>query len=146
MTTVEQIASHLASQPAPKRADMQALHDSILQALPGIRLWFDNGVDDESKVVANPTVGYGHQILHYASGKTKDFFQIGLSGNTTGISVYILGLKDKKYLAETYGKRIGKATITGYCIKFKKLADIDMNALLEAILQGIKTTASPASV
>ena len=41
-------------------------------------------------------------------------FQIGLSANKTGISVYILGIEDKKYLAQTYGKDLGKASVTGY--------------------------------
>ncbi|MBS1683660.1 MAG: DUF1801 domain-containing protein [Bacteroidetes bacterium] len=141
MTIHQQIEALIAGQPEPKRADMQALHDRILKALPGIRLWYDSGVDERGKVVANPTIGYGLQVLQYAGGKTKDFFQIGMSGNTTGISVYILGLKDKKYLSDTYGENIGKASVTGYCIKFKKLADIDTEVLLEAILHGVKVTA-----
>jgi hypothetical protein len=59
-----------------------------------------------------------------------------LSANTIGISVYILGLKDKKYLAETYGKKLGKASVTGYCIKFKTLKDINIDVLEEAIQYG----------
>jgi hypothetical protein len=38
----------------------------------------------------------------------QEFYQVGMSANTTGISVYILGIDDKKYLAETYGKTLGK--------------------------------------
>jgi hypothetical protein len=57
-----------------------------------------------------------------------------LSANTTGISVYILGIKDKKYLAETYGKKLGKASVTGYCIKFKTLKDINIETLKAAIV------------
>ncbi len=141
MTTTQQIADHLATQPEAKQAEMRTLHEQLLKALPGTRLWFDTGVDDKGKVVANPTIGYGFQVLQYAGGKTKDFFQIGLSGNTTGISVYILGLKDKKYLTDTYGQRIGKASVTGYCIKFKKLADIDLAVLIEAVQYGAGATA-----
>ncbi|MBS1625108.1 MAG: DUF1801 domain-containing protein [Bacteroidetes bacterium] len=141
MTTTQQIADHLDSLSGPQQTDMKALHARILQALPGTRQWFDTGVDDKGKTVTNPTIGYGYQVLQYAGGKTKEFFQIGMSGNTTGISVYILGLKDKKYLSETYGENIGKASVTGYCIKFKKLADINTEVLLEAILHGVKVTA-----
>lgn len=142
MTVQQQIAAHIAAQPEPKQTEMRTLHEQILKALPGTRLWFDSGVDEKGKVVANPTIGYGYQVLQYAGGKTKDFFQIGLSGNTTGMSVYILGLKDKKYLSDTYGKKIGKASVTGYCIKFKKLADIDRDVLLAAIRDGVKATAA----
>jgi hypothetical protein len=59
-----------------------------------------------------------------------------LSGNTTGISVYIMGIKDKKYLEQTYGKKLGKASITGYCIKFKSLKDINLDVLESAIRYG----------
>ena len=73
-------------------------------------------------------------------GKTKEFYQIGISSNTTGISVYIMGIEDKKYLPETYGKTIGKASVTGYCIKFKTLKDIRIDTLEEAIREGFKQT------
>ena len=60
-----------------------------------------------------------------------------MSGNKTGISVYILGLKDKKYLAKTLGKEIGKASVTGYCIRFKALRDINIDMLETAIRYGL---------
>ena len=75
--------------------------------------------------------------MKYANGKTREFFQIGVSGNKTGISVYILGLKDKKYLAKTYGKKLGKASVTGYCIRFKALKDVDIDILEAAIRDGL---------
>jgi hypothetical protein len=59
-----------------------------------------------------------------------------LSANKTGISVYILGVKDKTYLAKTYGEKLGKASVTGYCIKFKTLKDINIDILEAAIKYG----------
>ena len=112
----------------------------ILQVLPGCKLWFDTGKNSEGKTVSNPNIGYGFYILKYADGKTRDFFQIGLSANTTGISVYILGIKDKTRLAQTYGKELDKASVTGYCIKFKALKDINIDVLEEAILYGVGAT------
>lgn len=50
----------------------------------------------------------------------------------------ILGIKDKKYLAQTYGKELGKATVSGYCIKFKTLKNINIDILEAAILYGFK--------
>ena len=140
MDVQEQIKEYITSQPEPKRSEMQELHQRILQTLPGCKLWFDNGKNSENKTVSNPTIGYGLQIIQYADGKTRDFFQIGLSANTTGISVYILGIKDKTYLAQTYGKELGKASVTGYCIKFKTLKDINMDVLEAAIRYGAEHT------
>lgn len=51
-----------------------------------------------------------------------------------------MGIDDKNYLPNTYGKKIGKATITGYCIKFKALKDINASILKEVIVDGFKKT------
>ena len=136
MNVQEQIKRYITSQPEPKRSDMQVLHQLILQVLPKCKLWFLDGKDDKGKTVTNPNIGYGLQTIMYADGKNREFYQIGISPNTTGISVYIIGLKDKKYLAQTYGKKIGKASVTGYCIKFKTLKDINIEILEAAIRYG----------
>jgi hypothetical protein len=140
MNVQEQIKEYITSQPEPKRSDMQALHQLTLQVLPGCKLWFESGINSEGKTVSNPNIGYGSYTIKYADGKTRDFFQIGLSANKTGISVYILGIKDKTYLAQTYGKELGKASVTGYCIKFKALKDINADILEAAIRYGFEAT------
>ena len=85
------------------------------------------------QTVSNPNIGYGSYIMRYADGTAREFYQIGLSANTTGISVYIMGIENKTYLPKTYGKKIGKATVTGYCIKFKTMKDINSDVLEAAI-------------
>jgi hypothetical protein len=131
-----QIKEYIASQPEPKRSDMQALHRIILEVMPTCKLWFLDGKNDENKTVSNPNIGYGLHTIKYTDGKTREFYQIGMSANKTGISVYILGINDKTYLAKAYGKKIGKAIVTGYCIKFKALKDINIEILEEAIRYG----------
>ncbi len=138
MNIQEQIKKYITSQPEPKRAEIEALHQHILQVLPKCKLWFLDGKDDKGKVVTNPNIGYGLQTIKYADGKTKEFYQIGISPNTTGISVYIMGIRDKTYLAKTFGKKLGKASVTGYCIKFKTLKDININILEAAIRYGVE--------
>src|SRR5215831_708261 len=133
MNVQEQIKKYIANQPEPKRSDMQALHRLTLQVLPECKLWFVDGKNSENQSIANPSIGYGLHIIKYANGKTREFYQIGVSANKTGISVYILGIKDKTYLAKTYGKKLGKASVSGYCIKFKALRDINIDILEKAI-------------
>ena len=140
MKVPEQINEYLASQPEPKRGEMQALHDGILQISPGCKLWFLDGTDDKGKVVSNPNIGYGNYTMRLAAGKTREFYQIGLTAVSLGISVYIMGIGDKKYLAETYAKDLGKATVTGYCIRFKTLKDINTDVLKAAIAFGFENT------
>lgn len=140
MNLHEQIKEYIATQPERKRSDMQELHHIILELMPECKLWFIDGKDEKGQTVSNPNIGYGFRTIQYADGKTRDFYQIGISANTTGISVYILGIKDKKYLAQTYGQQLGKATVTGYCIKFRALKDINKDILAKAIRDGIEQT------
>lgn len=138
MSIQTQIDAYIASQPEPKRSEMQALHQLTLQVSPACKLWFTDGKNSEGKTVSNPNIGYGSYTIKYADGTTREFYQIGLSANTTGISVYILGIKDKTYLAQTYGEKLGKASVTGYCIKFRTLKNINMEVLEAAIRDGFE--------
>jgi hypothetical protein len=140
MNMHEQIKEYMATQPEPKRSDLQELHRIILELMPDCKLWFLDGKDEKARTVSNPNIGYGFQTMKYADGKTREFYQVGISANTTGISVYILGLEDKKYLAETYGKELGKASVSGYCIKFKTLKDVNIAILKAAMRYGIEQT------
>ena len=140
MQIQKQIETYIASQPEPKQGDMRALDRLIRKAMPRCKLWFMDGKDESGKAVTNPNIGYGNQTMEYANGKSREFYQIGFSANKAGISVYIIGLKDRKYLPKTYGKILGKATVTGYCIKFKALKDIDTDPLVAAIRDGVAAT------
>jgi len=142
MNVPKEIAGYIAAQPERKREDMQALHGIIRRLMPGCRLWFLDGKDESGRTISNPNIGYGLQTKTYADGSSKPFYQIGMSANTTGISVYVMGLEDKKYLADTYGKRLGKASVTGYCIKFSTLSNINVDVLEAAIRDGIKRSAA----
>lgn len=138
MTVNEEIDGYIAGQPEAKADELRELHGRIQQIAPGSTLWFLDGRNKEDKVVSNPNIGYGTRTISYADGSTKDFYRVGLSANSTGISVYVLGLADKQYLAQTYGETIGKASVTGYCIKFKTLQDVDIDVLEAAIRDGLE--------
>ena len=138
MNTLEQIKDYIASQPEPKRSDMHELHNIILQVKPDCRLWYLDGKNMEGKIVSNPNIGYGSRDHKYADGSISEFYQIGVSANKSGISIYILGIEDKKYLADTYGYDLGKANVTGYCIRFKNLKDINVHVLESAIRFGFE--------
>jgi hypothetical protein len=121
---------------------MKTLHGLILKLMPDCRLWFLDGKDETGKTVSNPNIGYGLQAIAYADGRTREFYQIGLSAKATGISVCIMGLDDRTHLARTYGGDIGKASVTGYCIKFSALRNINLAVLEAAIRDGIAQTSA----
>jgi hypothetical protein len=142
MNVDTQISDYLAAQPERKRGDMQALHSMMLRVMPDGRLWFLDGKGEDGRTVSNPNIGYGLLTITYADGRTREFYQIGLSANAAGISVYIMGLDDKSYLAETYGDELGKASVTGYCIKFRALRNVNLDVLETAVRDGIARTAA----
>ncbi len=140
MALVDQVNRYLESIPEPKQTDMRRLHGVILEMNPGCKLWFLDGKDESGKAVSNPNIGYGTLSKKYADGKIKEFYQAGISANSTGLSVYIMGMDDKKHLQEKYAHAIGRASVTGYCIKFKALKDIDLDILKAAIQDGMERT------
>src|ERR1700746_1580763 len=137
MDVPEQVEAYLASQPEPRQADPRRLHAHFLGGFPGCRLRFTDGTNADGRVVANPNIGYGACTISYADGSSREFYRIGLSANTTGISVYVLGLDATTYMARTYGGSISKASVTGYCIKFRHLAVINVDVLQAAIQYGM---------
>lgn len=139
MKIEEAIHTYITSQPEAKCKDMHVLHQELLALMPDCRLWFLDGKNAENKIVSNPNIGYGVYTIYYANGSSKEFYQIGMSANTTGISIYIMGIGDKNYLSQTYGATLGKASISGYCIKFKTLQDINLEVLKAAIRYRIES-------
>jgi hypothetical protein len=137
MTIERQIEEYINAQPEPKRAEMAELHRLILRISPKCALWFLDGKDEAGKIVSNPNIGYGLQTISYADGKSREFYRIGLSANKTGLSIYVIGLEDKNYLARTYGQRIGKAKVTGYCVRFRTTKDINMDVVEDLIGFGL---------
>lgn len=143
MEITQQIENYFSSLPLAKQNEMRELHQLILEQNPSCQLWFLDGKNEDGKVVSNPNVGYGLQTIDYANGTKRDFYQVGISANSTGISIYIIGISDKNYLKNLFEGRIGKANITGYCIKFKRLIDMDNSVLRELILVGFEEKNTP---
>ncbi len=139
MTTKDQIKDYISSQSEPKQSEMKTLHKLMLQWMPKCKLWFLDGKDNSGKIVTYPNVGYGSYHIKYKDGSNREFYQVGFSGVPTGISVNIMGYKDKKFLADTYGKKIGKATFSSYNIKFKSINDINLDVLEEAVRYRVET-------
>jgi len=145
MTVPEQIDSYIADLPLAKGEELRDLHRRILAIAPDAKLWFLDGRNEAGKVVSNPNIGYGSTTLHYTDGGSRAFYKIGLSANTAGISVYVMGLENKTYLRETYGSRLGKAKVTGYCIRFKSLKDVDLAVLEEIVADALTPGGAGAS-
>jgi hypothetical protein len=135
-----QIHQFILQQEIVKQQDLISLHELMRTILPSGKLWMEDGKNEEGKVVTNPTIGYGQQTMLLAKGKSREMFQIGISANKSGISIYLIGIRNKLDLAQQFGHKLGKAKVSGYCIKFKRLSDVDLTVLEEAIRLGIQLT------
>jgi hypothetical protein len=140
MGASRRIRSYIQSLPEPKRSDLRRLHELVLELAPDSKLWFLDGKDESGKVVSNPSIGYGSFEKAQANGKTREFYQVGISANSAGLTVYMMSISDRAYLKETYNPAIGKAEITGYCIKFRALKNVDLQVLMRAIHDGLQRT------
>ena len=136
MEVQEQIQTYIDSLPKTTQKGILELMELAQSLSPGCKLWFLDGKNSEGKVVSNPNIGYGSCMLKYADGSSKEFYQVGLSANKSGLSVFIFGLEDRTFLPDTFGSTIGKANVSSYCIKFKTLIDIDPGILQEAMKSG----------
>ena len=133
MFTTTQINNYINGLNQPKQNEIKVLHNLFLELFATEKLWFFDGKNETGKIVSNPNIGYGMTQILSANGTSKAFYKVGISANTGGISVYIMGLKDKNLLKNALAQSLGKARISSYCIKFKSLKDIDCNVLRDFV-------------
>ncbi len=123
------IEAHFALLPSPKKEELCALYEIISEEMKSEPISFFDGKNENGKTIANPTIGFGETMLQYANGKKREIFRIGICATASGLSIHILGITDKTFLKNFLGDRLGKVKITGYCIQFKKMKDIDREVL-----------------
>jgi hypothetical protein len=108
---------YLAALDEPRHSDIARLHERIRQVAPGMRSYIDGGM-----------LAYGRYDYRYASGRTGDWFVLGLASNKAYISLYAPTLNLEPYVA-----RLPKANLGRGCIRFKRLDDLDAAVLDEVI-------------
>jgi hypothetical protein len=119
--------AYLEALEEPRRSDVGALHELIRATAPGLE-----------PRIASGMLAYGRYTYHYASGRSGEWFPIGLASQKRYISLYVTAADGGSYLAEAYRERLPKADIGKSCVRFKRLADLDREALVELIRAGAK--------
>ena len=122
---------HIASLPDDVRGDIAALDARISEVMgdAGRVLWegrFWGGSDQR-------IIGYGEYSYTGRSGRSGEWFIVGLAAQKNYISVFVNAADDRGYLAERYADRLGKAKVGKSSISFKRLSDIDLDVLLELV-------------
>ena len=122
---------YLATLPEETRGDMTTLHERIAAALPGHRRSLWEGVfwgGSEQSII-----GYG-DYSYVRSDKTPvQWFVVGLARQKNYYSVYVNAADGRRYLAEAYAGRLGKVKMGKSSISFRRLADVEIEVLMELV-------------
>ncbi|MBL1078886.1 DUF1801 domain-containing protein [Nocardia sp. 2] len=110
-----------------REAELRALDEFIRSGAPAL-----------TPVV---TVGMGMTMLGYgpipyktkAMKEPKDWPIVALAPRKAGLSLYLSALQDGRYIAEANAERLGKVSVGKSCVRFKKLADLDLDALRDIL-------------
>ena len=117
----------------PRRGEIRALHELIRRTVPQLEPTMEFGL-----------LGYGKYHYRYPSGREGDWMLVGVASNKNYISLYVMATTDDgRMLADTYSERLPKASIGKSCIRFRRLGDMDQDALAsllrEAQQRGVPT-------
>ena len=114
-------AQYFASLAEPRRSDVRALHEAIRTAVPTLKPEMIGGF-----------LGYGKYRYKYESGREGDPGVVMLASQKNYTSLY-LGCVGDESLAEKNRARLGKVSVGKCCIRFKKLADLDLKVAMELV-------------
>lgn len=82
---------------------------------------------------AGTMIGYGPYHYKYASGREGDCPVIALSSRAQYISLYVTGCRNGKHIAEAAKAKLGKVSVGKACIRFKRLAELEVPAALDLV-------------
>jgi hypothetical protein len=101
-----------------REPQLRALDQLIQTTLPGIdRRLFESGMFTG--------VAYGMYYYTNKSGVEMDWPVITMAPQKNYISLYIMAVRNGKYITELYGNKLGKVSIGKSCIRFKKIDDLN---------------------
>lgn len=124
------LRDYLARIPEPRRSDVKRLHALVRKAAPSLRPVFAAGPG---------MIGYGPYHYRYASGREGESFQIALASQKQHISLYLCCTDGQgSYVAEKHREALRPASVGKSCIRFKRLAQMDLAALERVVREGAK--------
>ncbi len=103
---------------ASRSAEIEALDELIRANAPNLEPFEMRGIR-----------AFGRWRYKYTSGREGDWFHVGLAGNKHYISLYVC----PGNIAEQYRTKLPKADIGKSCIRFKRLADVDLDVIAAMI-------------
>lgn len=116
------IKEYFDNLPEDRRESMEFLDRLILKTAPSLKPNFFYNMP-----------GYG--MFKYKNYKQEiiDWPIIALASQKNYISLYICAVENGEYIAEKHQDELGKVSVGKSCIRFKKIEDLNLEALKEVI-------------
>ncbi len=124
------VAEYLEQIDEPRRSEVRALHELISREAPKLTASIQSGM-----------IGYGSYHYKYASGREGDSPVIALASQKHYISIYTCASENGQYLAEKHKAELPKASVGKSCIRFKRLADVNLAVLTRLVRLGAEILA-----
>ncbi len=124
-------SEHLASLSEDVRDQMVQLDTAITDRMSGAsRVLYEGkfwGGSDQK------IIGYGEFRYTNSSGKTVEWFMVGLAAQKNYLSMYVNAVDDDGYVLAQYKDRLGKVKVGSASISFKEVDDVNIDVLMELV-------------
>lgn len=113
------VKEYLANVPDERKDTINFLHTLIQESSPDFKPYF-----------AYNMLGYGEfRYVDKRSKEVKSWPIIALASQKNYISLYVCAVDGQQYMAEKYKDDLGKVNVGRSCIRFKKLEDLQLDAV-----------------
>ncbi|WP_024794845.1 DUF1801 domain-containing protein [Tomitella biformata] len=111
------------AQCGPREPELRELDALIRESAPGLAPVLFGGM-------SGTMLGYGMQPYKSASAKVaSEWPLLALANQKRHMSLYVCAVLDGKYAAEIYEPTLGKVKIGKSCIRFTKVANLDLDGV-----------------
>jgi uncharacterized protein YdhG (YjbR/CyaY superfamily) len=121
-TDAKTVAQYLNAVPADRKELIEFLHEFIQKAAPSLKPHF-----------ASNMLGYGSFPYKNYKNEEIEWPIIALANQKNYVSIYVCAVDNGTYVAETFAKDLGKASVGKSCIRFKKIEDVHLPTLKKVI-------------
>lgn len=118
---------YLAALAEPRQSELRALHELVRATAPELAPTMEFGMP-----------GYGKYHYRYGTGREGDWALVMLASNKNYISFYVTCAPGERDLAEAYAERLPKANIGRGCVRFKRLSDVDTEAIADMVRYAVE--------
>jgi hypothetical protein len=121
-TKATTVKDYLKAVPPERKEAVDFFHAFILKTVPKLKPYF-----------AYNMLGYGAFPYRNHKHEIIEWPVIALASQKNYVSLYVCSVVDGKYVAETHKKELGKVSVGKSCIRFKKIDDVNLDALKKVL-------------